>query len=199
MSNYYAANETTFFRSVGCNCKISRLSSFYNPSDIHIGNNVRIDDFCVLSAGVGGIFIGNNVHISTHVTICGKSKITIGDYSCVSFKSTITSNCDDFSGEYLANPTVPAEFTNVTSEPVCIGKHVIVGAYVFIMPGVGICDNVSIGAYSFVKKSITQKGIYCGNPLRFLKPKSDKCLELACMVENNILNDNKICNTNMQL
>lgn len=174
------------FGCIGKNCNISALSSFYNPSNIFIGDNVRIDDFCIISAGGDGVYIGNNVHLSTHVTICGNSKITIGDYSCISFKSTISSNCDDFSGEYLANPTIPSILTNVFSKPVTIGKHVIVGAYTFIMPGVDICENVSIGAYSFVKKNITKKGIYCGNPLRFLRDKSDKCMELACIFENNI-------------
>ena len=98
MSNFYEEKElqNLGFKFIGENCKISKLSSFYNKKNISIGNNTRIDDFCVISAGEGGIIIGNNTHISTHVTICGKSSIKIGDYCCASFKSTISSNCDDF-------------------------------------------------------------------------------------------------------
>lgn len=181
MSNYYSDDELELigFKEIGKNCKISRLSSYYNVKNISISNNTRIDDFCVISAGEEGIYIGNYVHISTHVSICGKSKITIGDFSCVSFKSTIISSCDDFSGDYMANPTISEKYTNVLHSPIYIDTHVIIGAYVFIMPNVNICENVSIGAYSFVKKSIINQGIYCGNPLRYLKSKSEKCMLLS--------------------
>jgi dTDP-4-amino-4,6-dideoxy-D-glucose acyltransferase len=181
MSNYYSDDELELigFKKIGKNCKISKLSSYYNVENISIGNNVRIDDFCVISAGTEGIHIGNYVHISCHVSICGKSKITISDFSCVSFKSTIISSCDDFSGDYMANPTIPEKYTNVSHKPVFIDKHVIIGAYTFIMPNVNICENVSIGAYSFVKKSILNKGVYCGNPLRFLRDKRNNCVFLS--------------------
>ncbi|EJN5866086.1 dTDP-4-amino-4,6-dideoxy-D-glucose acetyltransferase VioB, partial [Escherichia coli] len=42
------------FKSVGENVKISDKASFYGCDNISIGNNVRIDDFCVFSAGEGG-------------------------------------------------------------------------------------------------------------------------------------------------
>ena len=42
------------FRYVGENCLLSDKASYYNCQNIRIGNNVRIDDFCVLSAGDGG-------------------------------------------------------------------------------------------------------------------------------------------------
>ena len=49
------------FFSFGNNVLISDKVSIYNPSKIKIGNNVRIDDYCVLSAGAGGIEIGDYV------------------------------------------------------------------------------------------------------------------------------------------
>jgi galactoside O-acetyltransferase len=55
--------EAMGFASVGENVRISDRASFYGSNRIHIGNNVRIDDFCVLAAGIGGINIGNFVHI----------------------------------------------------------------------------------------------------------------------------------------
>ena len=54
------------FKSVGSNVSISNKTSIYNPQNITIGNNVRIDDFCFLSAGIGGIQIGNYIHISIY-------------------------------------------------------------------------------------------------------------------------------------
>lgn len=42
------------FKSCGKNVLISRKASIYSPAKIEIGDNVRIDDFCILS---GVIFI----------------------------------------------------------------------------------------------------------------------------------------------
>ena len=39
--------------SYGKDVRISRKASLHNPSQIAIGAHVRIDDFCVLSAGKG--------------------------------------------------------------------------------------------------------------------------------------------------
>lgn len=64
-----ASVESMGFASVGRNVVISDKVSFYNCANISIGNNVRIDDFCVLSAGEGGIVIGNNVHIAVYSSL----------------------------------------------------------------------------------------------------------------------------------
>ena len=44
------------FASLGENVKISRKASIYGAGQISIGNNVRVDDFCILSAGVWRYF-----------------------------------------------------------------------------------------------------------------------------------------------
>ena len=49
-----------------------------------------------------------------------------------------------------------------------IGNHVSIGSNATILP-VTICDNVVIGAGSVVTKDITIKGIYAGNPARFIR------------------------------
>jgi acetyltransferase-like isoleucine patch superfamily enzyme len=89
----------------------------------------------------------------------------------------------------MANPTIPSQYTNVESNPILINKHVIIGAYSFIMPNVLICENVSVGAFSFIKSSILTSGVYCGNPLFRLRDKSNKCMELAKTYEKNISNN----------
>jgi len=53
------------FARYGRNVLISRKVSFYYPEKIEIGNNVRIDDFCILS---GHIVMGNYIHIAAY---CG--------------------------------------------------------------------------------------------------------------------------------
>jgi galactoside O-acetyltransferase len=53
--------------SCGEDVKISRKTSIYGAERIAIGDHVRIDDFCVISAGAGGISIGSHVHIAVYV------------------------------------------------------------------------------------------------------------------------------------
>jgi galactoside O-acetyltransferase len=113
------------FKSLGKNVHISDKASFHNPANISIGDNTRIDDFCVLSAGEGGISIGSYVHIAVYTSLIGKGKITIENYANLSSKIAVYSSNDDYSGEYMTNPTIPEEFSNVNHGDVYIGKHVI--------------------------------------------------------------------------
>ena len=66
--------EQMGFASIGENVLISDRASFYNPSKISLGSNVRIDDFCVFSAGLGGISIGNYIHIAVYSLLIGAGK-----------------------------------------------------------------------------------------------------------------------------
>ena len=74
------------FLSYGKNLKISRKTSFYSPETISFGDNVRIDDFCILS---GNIKIGSNIHISAYVALYGSQGIFIEDYAGISAKTII--------------------------------------------------------------------------------------------------------------
>ena len=77
------------FAHVGENCRLSDKTSYYNCKHIHIGNNVRIDDFCVLSAGMGGIYIGDYIHIAVYSSLIGAAKITLDDVSNISSRVSI--------------------------------------------------------------------------------------------------------------
>ena len=55
-------------KQVGQNVSISKLASFYGTENIAIGNNVRIDDFCILS---GRIKIGNYIHVAAGCYLYG--------------------------------------------------------------------------------------------------------------------------------
>jgi len=77
------------FSAVGKNVLISDRASFYNSSNISIGNNVRIDDFCVFSAGSSGIKIGSYIHIAAYSSLIGAGKITLEDFSNISSRVSI--------------------------------------------------------------------------------------------------------------
>jgi acetyltransferase-like isoleucine patch superfamily enzyme len=157
------------FKSFGNNVLISDKCSIYNAKNIEIGSNVRIDDFCVISAGSGGIKIGNNIHIAVYCSMIGDGEIIMEDFSGLSSKVSIYSSSDDYSGESLTNPTVSKEYTNVQSGKVHLKKHVIVGAGSVILPNIILEEGVAVGALSLVTKSFESYNIIVGNPAKILK------------------------------
>ena len=127
--------EKMGFCSLGENVNISDKAAFYGAARISLGNNVRIDHYCTLSAGDGGINIGNYVHISVYASLIGAEKITLSDFSGLSARVSIYSSSDDYSGSFMTNPTVPNIYTGAKHLQVRIGKHVIVGSGCVILPG----------------------------------------------------------------
>ena len=166
------------FGFVGKDVRLSRKASFYNPHKIFIGDFSRIDDFCVFSAGDGAIKIGRNVHIAVFVSILGSANVTICDFAGLSSRVSIYSSNDDYSGEYMTNPTVDSNFTNVSHAPVYIGKHVVIGSGSVVLPGVHIHDGACVGALSLVNKNCDPYKMYAGIPARFLKDRSQKIRNL---------------------
>ena len=172
------AIEEMGFASVGENVCISDRASFYNTANIYLGSNVRIDDFCVLSAGVGGIKIDDHVHIAVYSSLIGAGKITLADFCNISSRVSIYSSNDDYSGLTMTNPTVPCQYTGVTHADVFLGKHVIVGSGSVILPGVVLEEGVAIGALSLVKNNCSAFGIYAGNPVKRIKERKHDLLNL---------------------
>lgn len=173
-----AAIESMGFATVGDNVMISDRASFHNCSNISLGNNCRIDDYCVLSAGSDGINIGSHVHIAVYTSLIGAGKITLSDFCNLSSRVAIYSSSDDYSGATMTNPTVPSAYTGVIHADVYLGKHVIIGSGSVVLPGVVLEEGVAIGALSLVTKSCKAFGIYAGNPARFVKERKRDLLEL---------------------
>jgi len=177
-SFFSKAELTTLnFKAIGKSVKISRKASFYNPNQIEIGDNSRIDDFCVISAGKGGVYIGRNVHIAVYSSLIGQGRIVIEDYANISARVSIFSSNDDYSGNYMTNPTVNTKYTNVTNAPVHIGQHVIIGSGSVILPGVMLGNGACIGALSLVNRNCAPFSINGGIPVRFIKERSKRLLK----------------------
>lgn len=166
------------FASVGENVQISPVARFYGAERIHLGNNVRIDDFCVFSAGSEGIEIGNFVHIAVFCSLIGKEKIRIGDFSTLSSRVAIYTSSDDYSGQTMTNPTIPEKYKSVIHAPVNLGRHVIVGSGSVILPGPTIGEAVAIGALSLIKESCDPFWIYAGSPAIKIRPRKSELLTL---------------------
>ena len=166
------------FSYVGSNALLSDKASYYNCANISIGQNVRIDDFCVLSAGEGGIEIQSHVHIAVYCLLTGAGKITLCDFSGLSSRVSIYSSSDDYSGASLTNPTVPDAFKGILNADVYLGRHVIVGSGSVILPGAVLGDGVAVGALSLVSKSCPAFGIYSGVPAKRIKERKQALLVL---------------------
>lgn len=167
------------FASVGRNVRISDRASFYGISRISLGDYVRIDDFCVLSAGEGGILIGRNVHIAVYSCLIGAGRIEVRDFANISSRVSIYSSNDDYSGEWMTNPTVSSEYTNVSHAPVLIGSHAILGSGSVVLPGVTIGDGAAIGSLSMVRSDCEPFTVYGGVPARRIKERNRSLLEVA--------------------
>ena len=176
----YSAEEllSLGLASYGEGVRISRKASLHNPGHIMIGNHVRIDDFCVLSAGMGGIQIGDYIHVAVFCSLIGAEKIQLDDFCNLSSRVSIYSSNDDYSGQYMTNPMVPPEFTGVSHAAVHVGKHVIIGSGSVVLPGVRLEEGAGVGALSLVTHHCETFGIYAGVPARRIGERRRDLLEL---------------------
>ena len=84
-----------------------------------------------------GTFIGNNVIINTFANI--EHDAIIGDQCHISTGVMLNGDCR-------------------------VGESVFIGSQSVLANGITIGDDIVVGAGSFVRKSISKKGIYSGNP-----------------------------------
>ena len=158
--------EAMGFAGLGEDVLISDAARIYNAANITIGSHVRIDDFCILSAGSGGIRIGKHIHISCFASLIGKESISVGDFASLSTRVGVFSSSDDYSGEFMANPTVPERFRRVQHGAVTIGRHAIIGSGSTILPGVTVGEGAAAGAMTLIAHDLEAFAMYVGIPAR---------------------------------
>ncbi len=174
-----AALSRMGFKRLGENVKISDKASIYNPEQIEIGDNSRIDDFSVVS---GRVSLGRNVHVTVFCNIAGGEKgVFLGDFTTLAYGCHVFSQSDDYTGKTMTNSTIPDEYKNETKAPVYIKKHSIVGTGSVVFPGVVLEEGTSVGAMSLVIKSTESWSIYVGVPAKKIKPRCRDLLNLERM------------------
>lgn len=156
--------ESMAFKSLGQDVRISDRAAIHSPEQIEIGEHSRIDDFCVVS---GRVTIGRNVHIAVFCNVAGGSEgVTLDDFSALAYGCHVFSQNDDYTGGTLTNPTIPAQYKNVTRRAVRIGRHCIVGTQSVILPGVILAEGCAVWAKSMVTRSTEEWWVYSGVPAR---------------------------------
>lgn len=182
-SSYYSEAELSQLgiSVYGSNVLISRKTSIYGVEKITIGNNVRIDDFAIVS---GKITIGNYVHIANYTALYGgDTGITLDNYSTISSRCALYAISDDYSGMHMTNPMVPHECIEYTCAEVILKQHVIVGTNCTILPGCTLGEGASVGAMSLINHNLEPWGIYCGIPCRKIRDRKKELLKYVDCLE----------------
>lgn len=109
--------------------------------------------------GNGILEIGNHVFLNQGVTLAAASHLCIGDHTLIG----------DCSAIYDTNFHQIEEGSQVTTEPVIIGRNVWIARNVTILPGVTIGDHAIIGAGSVVTGPVPAKTLAAGVPAKPLK------------------------------
>ncbi|MFT7531736.1 MAG: acetyltransferase-like isoleucine patch superfamily enzyme [Gammaproteobacteria bacterium] len=161
---YYNDNQLRElgFGHVGKNVKVSTLASLYDCDRISLGDNSRIDDFCVVS---GKVEIGRYTHITPFCLIAGGSEgVLLEDFTTCAYGVQLFSQSDDYSGKTMTNSQIPGKYKLEIKSQIKIKTHSIIGARSTILPGVTLAEGTAIGAMSLVTRDTVPWGIYIGIP-----------------------------------
>jgi acetyltransferase-like isoleucine patch superfamily enzyme len=158
-----------------------------HPHKIRIGDNVVVDDHCLLDAkgeGNRGITIGNGVFIGRNsILSCKNGDITLADgvnigFNCEVFSAgSVSIGADtllaayayliggdhDFSDKSVAVNAQPRRATGIH-----VGGGVWIGAGAKILDGVTVGDRAIIGAGAVVRSAVPAGGTAVGVPARLL-------------------------------
>lgn len=177
-NSFYTEEElkSIGFNSFGKNVLLSKKASIYGASNITIGSNVRIDDFCILS---GRLNIGNYIHISAYTALYGgECGIVLDDFVTISARVLIYAKSDDYSGEFMSNPLLPEKYSNIKSKKIIMKKHTLIGAGSIVLPGVILQEGSSFGAMSLITKNSKPWSINVGIPFKQIKNRKKNILQL---------------------
>ena len=168
--------ERIGFKSVGDNVFISSKACFYLTEKISIGNNVRIDDFCLL---IGNVSIGDSVHIGAYSAIhASYGSVVIKNFTNISSRVTIYAVSDDYSGKTLTSSLISDIYKNLSIGNVVIEKFAIIGTGSTILEKAYIAEGTAIGAMSLVTKKMDAWSVYAGIPCVKISDRSKELLSI---------------------
>jgi len=166
---------------------LSKDIRVFGAGKITIGDNVRIDAFCILATGDNGyINIGSHIHIASNVALYGGGGIILDDFCTISSKCTLYSASDDYSGEYLIGPQISEEYLKVEKKTIILEKYSAIGAHSLVLPGTILREGSVLGAMSLATKELQAWKIYAGIPAKFVKDRKKNLIEKAETFKNKI-------------
>ena len=172
--------------SCGENVFIGHYVIFTNPKNVHLGNNVRIDPFTLITTALE---TGDNIQICSHAVLGGGSnhKITLGDWVFIGYGSKLFCASEDYSGEF--GPVNEYWGKNkIFRGDITFENYSGIASDVMVMPSVKIPEGCTVGAKSFIytKNILEPWNVYLGNPLALHKPRNKETVI-------NLSNDPNFC------
>lgn len=175
------------FKRVGKNVVFGKNLNLRHPHKITIGDNVIIDDDCLLDAKGEtnkGIVIGSGVTlgrfsslickngdicIGSHVNIGSSVKLVVADKGTIAIGNSIDigSSCH-FSGgsyDYSQSGVLPST-RRKESQGIVVEDLAWIGAGVIVLDGVRIETGSIVGAGSVVNKNVLTKTVVIGVPAK---------------------------------
>lgn len=184
------------FKSMGRGLIIGRNVTIRHPDKIEIGNNVTIDDYCLIDgrgSGEGGIVLEDNVIINRNSMILSKAgPIRLGKRTNIGCNSVIVSvagvdlgeavmtagGCYISAGAYHYDKVDSAIMDQgmYAEGPIKIGAETWLGTAAVVLDGVTIGTGAVIGAGAVVMKDIPDYAIATGRPPVLLGTRNQKNL-----------------------
>ncbi|GAA4084390.1 hypothetical protein GCM10022392_01400 [Mucilaginibacter panaciglaebae] len=126
----------------------------------HCGNGTSIQ-LPVRLEGPEYISVGSNVSINAFVHMWGHGGISIGNDCLIASHVSINSVTHDTSAKFYRH--------TIIEKMVVIGNNVWIGSHAVILPGITIGDNAVIGAGAVVTKDIPANVIVAGVPAKVIR------------------------------
>jgi acetyltransferase-like isoleucine patch superfamily enzyme len=177
--------------SCGRNVVFGQNVVLRHPHKIHIGDNVVIDDNCLIDAkgdSNAGIRIGRGVFVGRNTILsCKNGDIELSDGANIGF------NCEVFSASRVAigrdtlvaayvylvggdhdfsDPSVAVIAQRRRSAGITVGDGVWLGAGATILDGVTVGDRAIVGAGAVVRESVPAAATAVGVPARLVGSRS---------------------------
>jgi UDP-2-acetamido-3-amino-2,3-dideoxy-glucuronate N-acetyltransferase len=157
-------NQIEFTFNCGKELEIGQFNII--GDNVVVGDNVKIGNHCVIEDNV---IIGNDVILQGSVKIASGTVIENG---CILKHGTILTNKVLLKRNVFMGPntiTLGGTHERKSLHGTVIGENCYIGGGTQIVAAAKICDNVTLGAMSFVNKDITEPGVYVGIPARKLR------------------------------
>jgi len=185
--------------SVGKGAIFGRNITLRHADNIHLGDRVVLDDYCLLDArgaGEQGIRLGEGVMVHRNASIQAKvGHISIGKNSGVGALSQIVSqgaieiaeNVSIAGGVGIAGGRYQVEFDEegpdvkkrFTAGPIRIGPNVRLGRGAIILDGVTIGAGAIVAPGSVVMSDVPENTVVIGCPARPLRRRGDASMQHA--------------------
>lgn len=176
------------------NLRIFEFTKIINPEYLTVGDNVTIDDFCLLYAKPDApIKIGSFVHIASFSSITG-GPVTIGNFVSIASGSRVLAASEDYRDGALINATIPEKYRILDRSGCVFEDHCFIGANCVVFPGVTIGEGAVVAAGAVIRQNLDPWSIYLKKNDKLVKWIKSRDKEKTYENVKKLLNEHKEIN-----